>query len=324
MDYEEVVDAEATVVDKVRDRTWRLEALQFAAEVPRHLSQATRITLSADVNSQADRGRIEATAELRWNEVDQVEPASSGSVSLVTKGLPLEMATWWIERLSPGTELSGRMTSALQCEWTAEGVGTAPSMKIEGNVHTDDLVLASPWLGNDRLRLASLDIPCRISQDGSRVEISQLDVDCDVGKLAVQGAIDMTDGMFASLGSEAYELEGQLDLARLSQLLPETLRIREGTQITEGDVTIRLVSDQQSGAGKWTGRIETSRLTAVNGTKQITWDDPLLVTFDARQGDKGFLVDELRCEASFLELEAVEGHPLLGRAATRHVLGSGD
>ncbi len=303
-----VIDAKATVIDEVRDLTWRLEAVQFAAEVPRHLSQDTRVTMSADVDGQADRGRVEVTTELRWNEIDRVEPASSGRVSLVTKGLPLEMAAWWVERLSPGTELSGRVTSALQCEWTPQGDGAAAKTKIEGNVHTENLVLAGGWLGNDRLQLASLDVPCRISQNGPRVEIAQLDLDCDVGKVTYQGAIDLTDGMLASLGREAYELNGQLDLARLSQMLPETLRVRQGTKITEGDVTIRLVSSQQGETGKWSGRIETSRLTALSGTRQITWDDPLLVTFDARQGDKGFLVDELRCEASFLELEAA-GEP---------------
>jgi len=303
-----IVDAEATVIDEVQDRTWHLEDLQFAAEVPRHLSQATQVTMSADVDPQADRGHIEVTAELRWNEVDHVEPVSSGRVSLVTKKLPLEMGAWWVQRLSPGAELSGRLTSTLQYEWTPEATGTAPKTKIEGKVHTDNLVLAGPWLGNDRLRLASLDVPCRIAQVGSRVEIAQLDVDSDLGKVTYQGAIDTSAGVLLSLENETYQLEGKLDLARLSQMLPETLRVREGTKITEGDITIRLVSAQRNNAATWTGRIETNRLTAVNGTRQITWDDPLLVTFNAHQGDQGVLVDELRCDASFLELEAA-GEP---------------
>lgn len=303
-----ISDAQATVLDEVRNQSWRLEDVQFSADVPPHLSQDVKVTMAANVDAPTERGRIEMTADVRWNEIDHAEPASSGKVSLVAKGLPLEMASWIAERVSPGTEVAGIASSTLHCEWTPQGVGGQPTTKIEGNVHADDLVVAGPWLGNDRLQLASLEVPCRISQEGSQVQVSQLDMNCDVGQVNYQGTIDTADGLLASLGSEDYKLDGKLDLARLSQMLPETLRVREGTKITQGDVTIQLVSAQKSETGKWTGRIETSPLTAVSDGKQITWDDPLLVKFDARQGDKGLLVDELRCESSFLELEAA-GEP---------------
>ncbi len=303
-----IVDAQATVMDESRNLSWRVENIQFAAEVPPHLSQPTQVTMSADVDAEAERGRIEVTADMRWNELNHAEPASSGKVSLVARGLPLEMAAYWVDQLAPGTELSGRATSTLHCEWTPKGVGAEPKTKIEGNVHADDFVLAGPWLGNDRVQLASLDVPCQISQAGSQVEVSQLDMNCDVGNLKYHGAIDTSAGVLASLGSEDYELDGKLDLARLSQMLPETLRVRKGTRITEGEVTINLASTHEKEAGTWNGSIETSKLIAVNGGRQITWDDPLQVNFDARQGDQGLIIDELRCDSSFLELEAA-GEP---------------
>lgn len=303
-----ISDAQATVIDEVRNQSWRLEDVQLSADVPQHLSQETKLTVGANVDAPTERGRIELTADMRWNEIDHAEPASSGKVSLVAKALPLEMASWVADRLSPGTEVSGRASSTLHCEWTPKGVGTEPMTKIEGNVHADDLVVAGPWLGNDRLQLASLEVPCRIAQDGSQLQVSQLDMNCDVGHVAYHGTIDTSQGLLTSLSNEAYELDGKLDLAQLSQMLPETLRVRQGTKITQGDVTIHLVSAQKSETGTWTGRIETSPLTAVADGQQITWEDPLLVTFDAKQGEKGLLLDELRCESSFLELEAA-GEP---------------
>ncbi|MEX0711516.1 MAG: hypothetical protein WD278_04160, partial [Pirellulales bacterium] len=214
--------------------------------------------------------------------------------------------------LAPGSRLDGRLDARLTGHWQAGG-GGGGKHRLDGDVAVDGLLLAGPWLGADPLRLDRLHAPCRLALAGGRLTIDQLAIDCDLGRIACQGSIDDAGAMFESgaaaqivdgLARASGSLEGNIDVARLASLLPRTLSIREGTEITSGSLKLKLASGPAAAGWSWQGRLEATSLVAMDQGRQIRWDHPLLVTLDAhRGGGEGLVVDRLYCASDFLKAE---------------------
>jgi hypothetical protein len=75
-----------------------------------------------------------------------------------------------------------------------------------------------------------------------------------------------------------FRVDGQIDLARIARMLPTTLKIREGTHVATGDITLALASEIDTGGQRWDGRIEAKNLSAMHEGRHLTWDQPVVVT----------------------------------------------
>ena len=110
--------------------------------------------------------------------------------------------------------------------------------------------------------------------------------------------------MLSTLAHESFELNGKLDLAQLARLLPTTLRIRTGTEITAGQVSVSLKSEPADAGGHWQARLEASNLTAMNQGRPVTWQEPLVIDIAVHEGPQGPIVDAAHCQSSFLQASA--------------------
>src|SRR5207302_1721952 len=126
-----------------------------------------------------------------------------------------------------------------------------------GQATVDQISLAGPWLGHDRFQMQHMSLPCRLTWQGNRLNVEQLDLTCDLGKFTCKGSIDDARNLLqsmqpapllAALTNATGQVTGQLDLARLAQLLPDTLKVRNGTEITSGSVNFN-VQASPSAAG---------------------------------------------------------------------------
>ncbi|MCH7636284.1 MAG: Rieske 2Fe-2S domain-containing protein, partial [Proteobacteria bacterium] len=78
-----------------------------------------------------------------------------------------------------------------------------------------------------------------------------------------------------------YKLNGELDLVQVARMLPETLRIREGTEITSGKLRLAVSGRNQKGKSIWSGRIDASHLGAQADGRTLVWENPLAIEFTA-------------------------------------------
>ena len=119
-------------------------------------------------------------------------------------------------------QLAGRLTVALDGNWGG-GSDWGDSL-LEGQVDVADLLVVAPALGPDRLELNKLQAPCRIVGKDGQIEIEQLLLDCDLGKLQVAGTVstkDMTaSNVAAALMKEPCQITGRLDLVRWRRCFP--------------------------------------------------------------------------------------------------------
>ncbi|MHB1033106.1 MAG: AsmA family protein [Pirellulales bacterium] len=326
----EAVEATARVRDAVSGRRWQVDPLRFNMTLPRHWSNPMRLETSGPLTGPDGAGRFAFTLESRRrapgeaadeSESKAAEPLSAGPVSvgqwtLKTETLPLAALRSLACRVTPVAELSGRLTSEIAFQWdqgnslrsTPAAQDRGASFLVKADITADDVTLAAPWLGRDRLHLARLTAPCRLARKKDRLVVEQLAVTCDLGQASVTGTVAMggnaAKNLSDSVAREPFHAEGRVDLARLARLLPNTLRVREGTEITAGQVSLNVDGQPRAAGPAWKGTIEADRLVAVHRGETLAWEKPIRVTFAVHQGNEGPVVDQLRCESSFLAVEA--------------------
>ncbi len=316
----EVVDGRVSLTDAVRRQTWQIDQLELSLSRSADADETLKLTTSAKVADPQHPGRL--AAELTVHRHDAADQAAAGDdLILESDSLPLAMFQPLIARFVPQTRLSGRLSAKIHARFNAE---TAAEADVEAELTGQDVVLSTPSLGEDQLRLSRLQLGCQIARQDDRLEVKQSSLDCDLGTASMRGTVELGDGpaesLLAMAARQTYQIEGRVELARLAQMLPSTLRIRRQAEITSGRVQLALSSSRSmQGAHPtmvWQGRLEASDLKAVHGGRELTWEKPVLLTLAAHDGPQGPVVESLKCESDFLKLHAAGTPQKLAASAT--------
>jgi hypothetical protein len=212
----------------------------------------------------------------------------------------LALAEPWLRRFAAGGQLSGTLSGQATAAWP-QGQTTFPAgLTTTGTLSIDRLDASAAALNGDRIRLARVELPWRLTAQPTGLVIDELQLRSNVGQAAVQGRLDPN----VAAGRHELELRGSIDVAKLAAMLPHTLRIRSDTTITSG--TIDLVGSLKPSADGQAiaGSITTAQLAATKAGKQLSWDQPVNANFAIRRSNGLVALDSLRCDSKFLRVEA--------------------
>ncbi|HEY1601678.1 MAG TPA: hypothetical protein VGG64_18905 [Pirellulales bacterium] len=314
-----VNEGTAHIDDAAAGRQWQIDGFACEVVVPRDLGQELAVTATGRVAPGEPAGQF--SLRLKVEPGRAVGPAadgrppgpldnSQGEIVITSQALPLELFEPLLRRVAPGSELTGTLETDVTARWNSTDVAS-PQLELDGQVTVAQLALVGPWTGDDRFRLEHLHVPCSVLRNGQRLEVRRCDVQSDIGQLTCSGAIgdlrtlgpEWIKSLWSVLPHSEGEIKGSLDLAKLSRVLPTTLRVREGMQINEGAVNVDLTSGLTNGQWACTGRVETTRLLATEQGRQISWDHPLVVTVAGHDTPQGPVIEHLNGESDFLKFE---------------------
>ncbi len=246
-------------------------------------------------------------------------------VRLKARGWNLDKLLPALARFEPTAELAGQFdadvkaslrSTAAAFDWTWNGDVSLRELAVSG--------LAA--LKQDKVALEAITAGGRFTSQGGRLSMVDAKLTTDVGELTATGDIPLA-GLTSSaglnavqsiVGEEDFQLNGQVDLKRLAALLPQTLRVREGTQITAGRVDVSLTGEESAGLRQWKGNATLAGLSAVNQGESIAWKTPFKTAFQAHRQDGAIIVDQLTCQSDFLQVSGS------GTLTDAHFTASGD
>jgi hypothetical protein len=303
-----IADGSATIDDQTGGHKYQINSV--AADAAWDSSGQQPLTAEGSVKLvDANRTAAVTFSLTTQNDADAAGTLAGGHVTCQIGQLPLDVVEPILRRRVAGAQLAGSLSANLDCSWG--GGSQHDEVSVQGQIDATDLLLTAAALGRDRIEMAKLSVPCQIVGTSKELRIDKLLVDCDLGQVSLTGKIALADfaagNVLTAVAHEACQLTGKLDLVRLAALLPDTLRIRPGTQVTAGELGISLTSqpaaaDQAPGMS-WSGKIETSDLEAVADGAQFKWQQPLSVEFQAHDSPSGPVVDKLNCDSSFLHVQ---------------------
>jgi hypothetical protein len=285
-----VTDAKVHVEDSVAHRKATLDQGTVVVNLPREGAPTAR----ASVQVQDEKpGRLAVEADL----------AGKGTAKLTLESFPLDLLNAGLRRVQQKTTLSGNVSGKAAVTWATEAHQL--SLTVSGDLQGQKLMVNDPALQGDSVRLESLALPLDVSLIGSRLTIRQADLRCDLGTVTARGTVDTSEPLDRLLNRPGLTLDTDLDLARLAQMLPHVLTLREGTRVTEGKLVLKLASEAAEPATLWKGEVRTSALRAQREGQILRWDEPLTVTFTSRvRAGELPTFDEFVCRSDFLTASA--------------------
>ena len=136
----------------------------------------------------------------------------------------------------------------------------------------------------------SLDVE---SEMRSTLNVHKLKLVSDVGDLEINGQFDrqslmaFNGGTAARLPTRPCRITGSMDLARLAQMAPRTLHLRDDTRLTAGHILWDLACSGSDDRPCWHGTVEASQLQAKQDGRTVGVDQPVRLSFRLTQSRGG-------------------------------------
>ncbi|MHB1427020.1 MAG: AsmA family protein, partial [Gemmataceae bacterium] len=296
-----LAQAHLLLEDEDSGRTWSLDPLDLTVAVPHDRRTPLHLELNAAVG---DAGRLSAKASAHFVEASVGAPRLRAEGELHADDLPLEAAGPFLRRFLPHVQLNGRLNAHAKL-LSSDGQAGSPDVRLEGNVSLQALTLSDPLLGADVLRLERVQAPLRMALDGSRLAIEQLEIQSEIGKIRFAGTLDFSKDLRSIPMQPGHRIDAELNLARLAELVPNTLHLTKDTHVQSGTLSLHLHSALRENAVVWQGDLHTSDLEGQYQGQRVTWKEPFSVDLTAHQemSDPLPVLEHLRCDSDFLRLE---------------------
>lgn len=99
------------------------------------------------------------------------------------------------------------------------------------------------------------------------------------------------------------EVAGKVDLAQVSRLLPNTLRIREDISVESGELTFDVRQEEEGGRSRIFANAEIAKIRARDRQTEFSFDQPIQFASAIREGSSGPELEFLSCRSSFLNAQ---------------------
>jgi hypothetical protein len=293
--------AQASLIldDEDSGRKWALDPVDIALAIPHDRRTPIRLKVDGALSEQAGRLNLELAAHLV--ETSGGKPRVRVEGALHADNLPLAAAEPFLRRLEKPIKLDGRLDAHLTLR---QGEGGPSDGRLQGNISLRSLTLGHPVLGSDCLRVDRAEVPCRLALEGSRLVVEQIEIQSELGKAILAGAMDLAKTPRDALTQPGHRLDATIDLARLAELVPDTLHLMKETRLTSGTLSLHVHSSAQPEGVFWEGDLHTSDLRGEYQGQRLVWKEPFGIVFTARRGANALpVLERFRCEADFLRLE---------------------
>src|SRR5262249_5571516 len=151
----------------------------------------------------------------------------------------------------------------------------------------------------------SVELPLSVELSGRTIRVRKFDLTCDVGTISVAGEFNPDEPLDKLASRPGVTVNANVELAKLVAKLPKFLRVKEGTELREGKLDVKLVSRVDATGVVWEGTVNTSALKATRDGKPIAWEQPLHVEFVGRSTSGQIpTFDKLICTSDFIAVNA--------------------
>lgn len=182
------------------------------------------------------------------------------------------------------------------------------NLAAKGQVSVVGLRGSGGVLGNDKVRLDAVTVDLDLAFQGDELRIEQLLVQSDLVRGRFRGMIDRAavrrrerHPVAALCGNASLSL--WVDAAGFATQLPETLRLREGLEISDGELSFSGRVTSVPDSVDYDIRFEARDLVAVGAGRRVAWREPFRIEARGGYGVSGFSLEQFSARSFFVEAE---------------------
>lgn len=294
----DVVEGVVRGTDAPTGRQWLIENANVSATIGEAIEASGDLELLSDQSEH--RGKLKFRVQPNESNGQQVE--------LLAERLPLRAFDTWLARFAPGTALAGVLSADASARWhndPQQGL----VLQTSGRMEAAQLEVATVELSGDRLIAQNLTAPWEISLTGDQVTIRQLQVDADWAHVDAAGQLSIAELqelrlarlLQGELPRRQMQLRGDVDLAALASMLPNTLQLRQGVRLDAGKLTFNASGQPTEERFVWQAEATVANVAGTDGRRQIRWQEPIETQINLRETNAGARLETMTINAPFAQ-----------------------
>ncbi|WP_145364712.1 hypothetical protein [Stratiformator vulcanicus] len=305
-----------SLTSRLGTRVTQLDAIDADFTWPRGVFDPTRLSASARVSDGEQHGQLKITFQDSEQPVDtaQDEFQLVGSTNVTARAaqfsaedIPLAAALPAFDRLGIDGELFGTLDGRLSGAAVPATENTAAQLSVEGQIDVSRLIArGGPLAEGDRLTLSKCRLLGELTAKNGRLHFRDVALESDIAKCEIDGTQQLPNldpqnllrDLLANAPNQDFNWSGSIDLARTSDMLGRTLRLKES--LDSGSVRFNYSSEETTNGREWSTRLNVTDLVSQNGTR---WQKPFELIADASSTNGRFLIDRLVCRSAFLNAD---------------------
>lgn len=290
---------------KITDQNARtIEATNINSKLSvRPPGQQSRFNLNMSVASEGKQSTIQADGRITPGKTK-----TGWSLKGTTGDITIEVNDLDIESLAPFFALGGVDVQATGLV-SGDAKGEIKDGRLEGlagTINAKDLDISGPVLKGDRLQTSELDINVKLSQKDETIDIENLQVTSDWATASASGTIPTTLGSFTDFleSDSPVDLEGDFkcDMSAVLSQMPKTLGLKEGMQVTSGQLTGKVQTSTSAGRRRLHAQATLAGLEGTMEGKKIALSDSIWAEAQVSSDKTGISYDKLDVSAPFARI----------------------
>ena len=304
-----ITEGQAIVSTTSSTQTWQIDGLNAitqisAEEAPLIVDAQCRITpVVLDANGQA---ALQTTGGMvlaaRVDRGQKVISFGSADILVEAENIPVSIAAPVLQRFVGPANTTGTLNGKIQAAY--DGPSNSVAVDVQ-QLNLDGFGIVAPELiGSDQLVVETLTANGIVQISPSIVAAQQFKVQSDVGDVIANGSFDLDQLTNLASGGQLldtpFQMDGELDIAKLVRMLPSTLQLHKDLIISSGTVTFNAASENENGTRRMVVNLDTANVKARRGAQNINWAQPLRLVGTVRESQGTLELEEFRCESDFL------------------------
>lgn len=297
-----LVDGQVHLSSSSDEQTWLINNLNVNSEMAGE-HEALNAEMAATIeSSNHPEGGIRLNVQL--DPGAQQILAQDGVAEIQADGFPVAVLIPLLQRWVGPCNAIGEVDGDATLQFAGGGSSLAATLsRIE---LTQFGMVAPRYLQQDQVSLNRLVMDGRLELTGHGVQATKFEVESEVGQIKTNGEFDLSQLATLTAGEipkTQFSAHGEIDLAKVASMLPQTLALHQDLQVQSGTVSFDAATRTDGGTHRLIVDLGAANLTAQRGQQLLSWHQPLRLTARVGQTDQQWVLEQVRCESDFLQIE---------------------
>ena len=227
--------------------------------------------------------------------------------------------------MAPFSTLVGAYADAPRMKGSLTGAASIrldglENISAKGEITARELEMTGGPFGDDRPVFDEVSVAADVRVDAEGLAIERLAARAPFGVLEARGRMQTRPGETIPQGALSGSME--IDLAKLAQAFPGTLKVREGLRVTAGKASVEGEARSGDKGLDVTALLRVRDLTGLREKETLTLDSPLTLLVKGQYGEQGPAIENLQLDASFGQLSGSGSRKEMKLSASLDVSGA--
>ena len=303
----QIVDGNLQLKDPAQQQSCRFQSINGSVDLGATDKKLLTSNIDLDIanGEQVGKGSVQLSTSVP---TDDAPFATHGQLKLQLSETPLSFLGPLAKRLNIELQITGSAKCDLSVHWDQ----TNRQFGTQGRVDLAAMEFSCPQVLEETVWIQQASFDSNLRCENNILFADKASLESSIGNANLTGNIPLDafslevpiPQLISSIREGQAKLTGQIDVAALAQTLPNTLKIREDTEVTAGQISIDVNAIPSENGVKMSGFVHTSDLTALNRGREVSWKRPIQTDFQIVGTENQLRIDKLICRSTFFSLGA--------------------